>query len=44
MVGGKTLLDQLLPLMAVFQQMRAVKPQFSGQMGRGDALRDTAQN
>jgi len=42
MVGGKTPLDELLHLMAVFQQMRSVNPQFSGEMGGGDALRDAA--
>jgi hypothetical protein len=44
MVGGKTLLDQLLHLMAVCQQMCAVNPQFSGEMGCGDALCDATQN
>ena len=42
--GGKTLLQQLLNLMTLFQQVRAVDPQLVGQMFGRCALGNAAQD
>src|SRR6266852_2170583 len=43
-VGGEMLFDQLLNLMAVFQQMRSVNPELTRQVGGRHPLRHPAHN